>query len=1103
MKKNIFLLLTVAFYSYTGMAQTVLTKSGKQVTIDKATTTAVGTIQLAGDLGGTANAPTIKDNTITTAKIVDGTVTNTDLNTGVGGIYKGSGSLTNDTNVTQGTNILNFTSTATTGTSQFTVDGTTLNVDAVNNRVGIGTATPANTIEITQGTSGNSGLRFTNLNSASAATTSSTKVLGLNSTGDVILANVPGTENVVTFSTATPTTSGVVFTPNTPTDSSVIYQSATDNSLWTYNGTTYVTYTPPSSTAWNLSNSSNDAGSNKTSGIWRSGSIGIGTATPTNKLEIAQGTSGNSGLRFTNLNSASAATTSSTKVLGLNSTGDVILTNVPGTENVVTFSTATPTTSGVVFTPNTPSDKTIIYQSLVDNSLWTYNGTTYVTYVPPATTAWNLINTSNDAGSNKTSSLWRSGGIITGGDTTSKVFGNLTAIGRTNFSGIPAYKTASIGYLNNPTSGWNGSGLLLTNSTAGSEAFSMIYNGDNLYMGKLSSSNGITQLGLLNSTGMNLGGSPLTPPLSRLNVFGGASIGSYAGVNAAPTNGLIVSGNVGVGAASPITNLHVATSVLPTNTINADAKMLRLQRPINTGVKWDNIAQFNLGSYAVMGASQAATRLDLAMNDGGDTTINPVMTWQANGRVGIGTTAPSQSLEVVGGAKIDGTTFNIDSVNDRVGMGTATPSTNLHINTSLLPTNTVNADAQVLRFQRPINTGVKWDNIAQFNLGSYAVTGSSQAATRLDLAMNDGGDTTTNPVMTWNANGNIGIGTTAPTEKLDVVGNIKFSGALKPGGTSGTAGQVLTSQGTGTPTWTTLTTASNIYSADGTLSGTRTVAQDINNLNFTSTATSGTSHFTVDGTTLNVDAVNNKVGIGTATPSTKLQVSGGSGYNYLAVGEATGTTVKVGRESFKGYVGFYNSPSDVDPEASISYDHQFKRLLIDTNAFNSTYGYVVSIGNGNGNNSTARLGINTITPQHIIQVGNAGGSGQGAFVSDAGVWTNVSDRRLKHNIVDASYGLNEVLQLRPVQYEMNLNDEKQIGFIAQEVKKVVPEVVSGTEGDLNKNQILGLSYGNLVPVLVNGIKEQQKMIDELKKESNAQQKLLLELKAEIELLKKK
>lgn len=66
----------------------------------------------------------------------------------------------------------------------------------------------------------------------------------------------------------------------------------------------------------------------------------------------------------------------------------------------------------------------------------------------------------------------------------------------------------------------------------------------------------------------------------------------------------------------------------------------------------------------------------------------------------------------------------------------------------------------------------------------------------------------------------------------------------------------------------------NIYNVDGTLSGNRAVAMADKTLNFTSTATTGTSHFNVDGTTLNVDAVNHRIGVGTATPGNKLSVNG-------------------------------------------------------------------------------------------------------------------------------------------------------------------------------------------------------------------------------------
>jgi hypothetical protein len=73
--------------------------------------------------------------------------------------------------------------------------------------------------------------------------------------------------------------------------------------------------------------------------------------------------------------------------------------------------------------------------------------------------------------------------------------------------------------------------------------------------------------------------------------------------------------------------------------------VLKLARPINQGLKWPNIALFNLGSYTAGG--QADTRLDLSLSNI-QADIQNVMTWQSNGNVGIGTTAPSARLVVQG-----------------------------------------------------------------------------------------------------------------------------------------------------------------------------------------------------------------------------------------------------------------------------------------------------------------------------------------------------------------------------------------------------------------------------------------------------------------------
>ena len=142
----------------------------------------------------------------------------------------------------------------------------------------------------------------------------------------------------------------------------------------------------------------------------------------------------------------------------------------------------------------------------------------------------------------------------------------------------------------------------------------------------------------------------------------------------------------------------------------------------------------------------------------------------------------------------------------------------------------------------------------------------------------------------------------------------------------------------------------------------------------------------------------------------------------------------------------------------------------------------------NGNNASA-IGNGAVAAANTIRLGNTAVTSIGGQVA----WTAASDSRIKKNIVNSTYGLATVLKLRPVEYNLTSNDLKQVGFIAQEVQKLVPEVVTGKEGDLSKGEILGITYSNLVPVLTKAIQEQQKQIEDQNAKIAAQQKQIEEL----------
>ena len=121
-----------------------------------------------------------------------------------------------------------------------------------------------------------------------------------------------------------------------------------------------------------------------------------------------------------------------------------------------------------------------------------------------------------------------------------------------------------------------------------------------------------------------------------------------------------------------------------------------------------------------------------------------------------------------------------------------------------------------------------------------------------------------------------------------------------------------------------------------------------------------------------------------------------------------------------------------------------------------------------------------------------------AYLSAAGAWTNASDARLKKNIVDIKYGLADVLKVQPRSYQMNSVDGDFVGFIAQELQTVIPEVVTG-----DPEKQLGVDYGSLVAVAFKAIQELKAINDTQAETINAQSAALAALTARVVALEAK
>lgn len=177
---------------------------------------------------------------------------------------------------------------------------------------------------------------------------------------------------------------------------------------------------------------------------------------------------------------------------------------------------------------------------------------------------------------------------------------------------------------------------------------------------------------------------------------------------------------------------------------------------------------------------------------------------------------------------------NANAQQGRVGINTSTPKTTLDIAAKLGST-----DADGLQAPRLTR--------AELTAKGNSVYGTDQAGTIIYVSDITGGDVASQRV------------------NITAAGYYFFDGNI----------------------WQKVGAGSDLYKDNGTLTSNRTVSQGTNTMAFTSSATSGTSHFTVDNSTLNVDAANHRVGIGTNSPATKLEINSGSNAGAVKITDGT------------------------------------------------------------------------------------------------------------------------------------------------------------------------------------------------------------------------
>ena len=392
-----------------------------------------------------------------------------------------------------------------------------------------------------------------------------------------------------------------------------------------------------------------------------------------------------------------------------------------------------------------------------------------------------------------------------------------------------------------------------------------------------------------------------------------------------------------------------------------------------------------------------------------------------------------------------------------VGIGTTTPTAPLHIDGG--------TNSEVLKIEADASPYIRWVENGT-NVGFLQFLGDSAYLSN----MGNGSlffRTNNTDKMTITAGGNVGIGTTSPGAKLNVAGDVLIdSGEYISWGTVGatsiegsTASNKLQFR-TNSSDRMIIDSSGNVGIGTTTPYGKLDVAGSIrlqsdNQIYFGATASipywnvgventtnnnfeiAGVSYYSGDRDILLKPVNNGNVGINTTNPTSKLEVSGTINFND------------------SGDKGFICSPA------------QGTFSLGDIDEV-SGGGYLKGTGDDmewyNSGNKKFKVDLN----------GTVTASG------DMIAYGSPSDKRLKENIKPIESALDKAMKLQGVTFDWKESDslldiKEDIGFIAQDVQKVVPELVRE-----NADGMLSMRHQGIAPILLEAIKELKAEIDLLK-----------------------